>query len=166
MTVTDRQLPHDAAPQPVRGLPIWYFGMAGLLVASFDIGQQFGAQHPLIKALPLALAAVHITLWCTLLSRRRRYIRSVWRSPRARLLVVALAGTRLLLDLGLTRLTDGAAPLHTYAHLIMALALLVLTTTGAWFDQWLILRTVNKGGNEGGNMGGDMGTAQARERQP
>jgi hypothetical protein len=26
----------------------------------------------------------------------------------------------------------------------MGLALLVLTTAGAWFDQWLILRTVNK----------------------
>jgi hypothetical protein len=94
--------------------------------------------------LPLVIAAVHITLWFTLLSRRRRYIRSVWRSSRARLLVVLLAGVRLLLQLGLTRLADSAAPLHTYAHLFMGLALMVLTTTGAWFDQWLILRTLNK----------------------
>lgn len=133
---------------PVTGLPAWYFGMAGLLVASFDIGQQFGAQYPWLKALPLVLAVVHVTLWSTLLSRRRRYLRAVWRSPRARLLVVALFAARLVLELVLNHLTETATPLHTYAHLIMALALLVLTTTGAWFDQWLILRNVNAGGNK------------------
>lgn len=67
----------------------------------------------------------------------------MWRSPRARLLVLLLAGVRLLLQLGLTRLTDSAAPLHTHAHLVIGLALMVLTTTGAWCDQWLILRTLN-----------------------
>lgn len=139
--------------QQVRGLPAWYFVLAGLLVASFDISQQFSAKHPLVAALPLVLVAVHVTLWFALLSRRRQYIRSVWRSPRARLLVALLFGVRLGLQLVLTRLTDGVAPLHTYAHLIMGLALLVLTTTGAWFDQWLILRTVNRS------------TAQAKEWQ-
>ena len=144
MVTTDQRLPENSTQQQVRGLPAWYFGLAGLLVASFDISQQFGQNHPLVRVLPLVILAVHITLWFTLLSRRRRYIRAVWRSPRARLLVVALFGVRLLLQWFLTRLTDGAAPLHTYAHLIMGLALLMLTTTGAWFDQWLILRTVNR----------------------
>jgi hypothetical protein len=144
MVTTEQQPQQDMARQQVRGLPVWYFGLAGLLVASFDVSQQFSANYPLIGLVPLVLVAVHLTLWFTLLSRRRQYIRSVWRSPRARLLVIGLAGFRLLLQLGLTRLTDGAAPLHTYAHLIMGLALLVLTSTGAWFDQWLILRTVNK----------------------
>jgi hypothetical protein len=145
MTVTTDQRPaQDPVQQQVRGLPWWYFVLAGVLVASFDISQQFRSDYPLIAALPLVLVAVHITLWFGLLSRRRRYIRSVWRSPQARLLVVLLFGVRLVLQLVLTRVTDSAAPLHTYAHLIMALALLVLTTTGAWFDQWLILRTVNK----------------------
>lgn len=144
MVTTDQRPRQNPAQQQVRGLPAWYFVLAGLLVASFDISQQFRSNYPLIAALPLAIAAVHITLWFTLLSRRRQYIRSVWRSPRARLLVVLLFGTRLLIQLVLTRVTDNAAPLHTYAHLTMGLALLVLTTTGAWFDQWLILRTVNK----------------------
>lgn len=144
MVTMARRPPQGATQQQVRGLPAWYFGLAGLLVASFDISQQFSSKYPLIAALPLVLGAVHITLWFTLLSRRRKYIRSVWRSPRARLLVVALFAARLILELVLNGLTDRAAPLHTYAHLIMALALLVLTTTGAWFDQWLILRTVNR----------------------
>jgi hypothetical protein len=143
MVTTAQRPQQDATQQQVRGLPPWYFALAGLLVASFDISQQFRSNYPLIGILPLVIAAAHITLWFTLLSRRRQYIRSVWRSPRARLLVVLLAGVRLLLQLGLTRLTDSAAPLHTYAHLIMGLALMVLTTTGAWFDQWLILRTLN-----------------------
>lgn len=144
MVATDQRPRHALAQQQVRGLPVWYFVLAGLLVASFDISQQFSPSYPLIGLLPLVLVAVHLTLWFTLLSRRRRYIRSVWRSPRARLLVIGLAGFRVLLQLGLTKLTDGATPLHTYAHLIMGLALLVLTSTCAWFDQWLILRTVNK----------------------
>jgi len=144
MMTTDQRPVQNPTKQPVRGLPAWYFGLAGLLVASFDISEQFRSNHPLVAALPLVLIAVHLTLWFGLLSRRRQYIRSVWRSPRARLLVVLLFGVRLLLQLVLTRVTAGVAPLHTYAHLIMGLALLVLTTTGAWFDQWLILRTVNK----------------------
>ncbi len=145
MPTTARRPPQSSTQQPVRGLPAWYFVLAGVLVASFDISQQFSSTYRPIAALPLVLLAVHIGLWFTLLSRRRQYIRSVWRSPRARLLVVVLFGVRLLLQLGLTLLTASAAPLHTYAHLIMGLALLVLTTTGAWFDQWLILRTLNKG---------------------
>ncbi|WP_208641253.1 hypothetical protein [Micromonospora arborensis] len=130
--------------QQVSGLPAWYFVLAGLLVASFDVSEQFRSDYPLVAALPVVLIAVHITLWFALLARRRQYVRSVWRSPRARLLVVLLSGVRLLLQLFLTRVANAAAPLHTYAHLIMGLALLVLTMTGAWFDQWLILRTVNK----------------------
>lgn len=144
MATTDQGLAQNPVEQQVRGLPAWYFVLAGLLVASFDISEQFRSNYPLVAAVPLVLAAVHITLWFTLLSRRRQYIRSVWRSSRARLLVVLLFGVRLLLQLVLTRVADGAAPLHTYAHLIMGLALLVPTTAGAWFDQWLILRTVNK----------------------
>jgi hypothetical protein len=138
-----RSIPEQAT-SPVTGLPVWYFVLAGLLVASFDIGQQYAGQYPWLAALPLAVGAVHLTLWFTLLSRRRRYIRSVWRSPRARLLVVGLALARVGLQLGLTRLADEVAPLHTYAHLIMGLVMLVLITAGAWFDQWLILRTLNK----------------------
>jgi hypothetical protein len=145
MTVTTDPGPaQNPVHRQVRGLPWWYFVLAGVLVASFDISQQFRANHPLVAALPLVLIAVHITLWFALLSRRRQYIRSVWRSPQARMLVVLLFSVRLVLQLVLSRVTDSAAPLHTYAHLVMALALLVLTTTGAWFDQWLILRTVNK----------------------
>lgn len=157
MVAADQRPRQDQALQPVKGLPGWYFALAGLLVASFDISEQFSSDHPLIRALPLVIAAVHVALWFTLLSRRRQYIRSVWRSPRARLLVVALAGARLLLQLTLTRLTDTAAPLHTYAHLTMGLALMVLTTTGAWLDQWLILRTVNNPARERAR--------QAKERQ-
>ncbi|HEY4019826.1 MAG TPA: hypothetical protein VGM75_14125 [Pseudonocardiaceae bacterium] len=144
MVTTEQRAAQSSTEQQVKGLPAWYFGLAGVLVASFDISQQFSSGYPLIRILPLVIGAVHITLWFTLLSRRRQYIRSVWRSPRARLLVVLLAGVRILLQLGLTRFTDSAAPLHTYAHLTMGLALMVLTTAGAWFDQWLILRTVNK----------------------
>lgn len=131
-------------PQTVEGLPVWYFVLAGSLVASFDISQQFSPAHPAVAALPLVLAVAHIALWFTVLSRRREFIRSVWRSKRARLLAVLLFAVRLGLQLVLTKALDENAPLHSYAHLVMGLVLLVLTTAGAWFDQWLILRTLNR----------------------
>jgi hypothetical protein len=130
--------------QQVEGLPVWYFVLAGSLVASFDISQQFSPAHPAVAILPVVLAVAHIALWFTVLSRRREFIRSVWRSRQARLLAVLLFAVRLGLQLVLTRVLDETAPLHSYAHLVMGLALMVLTTVGAWFDQWLILRTLNK----------------------
>ncbi|MFD9701690.1 hypothetical protein [Lentzea sp. NPDC059081] len=128
----------------VEGLPVWYFGLAGALVASYDISQQFGSTHPVVAALPLVLAVAHIALWFTVLSRRREFIRAVWRSKQARLLAVLLSAVRLGLQLLLTKVLDESTALHSYAHLVMGLVLLVLTSVGAWFDQWLILRTLNR----------------------
>src|ERR1700742_176744 len=108
MVTKDQGLTAQPVQQQVTGLPAWYFVLAGLLVASFDVSEQFRSRYPLVAALPLVLIAVHITLWFALLSRRRRYIRSVWRTPRARLLVVLLFAVRLLLQLVLTQVTNGA----------------------------------------------------------
>ncbi|AHH98063.1 hypothetical protein GCM10010174_05260 [Kutzneria viridogrisea] len=128
----------------VKGLPTWYFVLVGLLVGSLDISQQFSAEYPLVSLLPLTITAVHLSLWFGLLSRRREYIRAVWRSPGARVLVLALVAVRLLLQWGLGALTDSVAPLHSYAHLVIGLVMVVLTSVGAWFDQWLVLRTLNR----------------------
>jgi hypothetical protein len=129
---------------PVEGLPGWYFVLVGLLVAGNDLTRQFSDRHPWVALLPLVLVAVHLTLWFTMLSRRRKYLRAVWRSKQALALVAILFALRLLLQFGLTKLTGSAAPLHGYTHLITGLVMLVVTTAGAWFDQWLILRVVNR----------------------
>ncbi|MEV6919437.1 hypothetical protein AB0M83_31060 [Amycolatopsis sp. NPDC051106] len=128
----------------IEGLPGWYFVLVGLLVASNDFSLQFADRYSWVVYLPLALVAVHLTLWFTLLSRRRKYLRAVWRSKQALALVVVLFALRLGLQLGLTKLVDSEAPLHSYTHLILGLVMLVVTTAGAWFDQWLILRVVNR----------------------
>lgn len=133
----------------IEGLPGWYFVLVGLLVASNDFSLQFSDRHPWVVYLPLALVAVHLTLWFTLLSRRRKYLRAVWRSKQALGLVAVLFVLRLGLQVGLTKLTDSAAPLHSYTHLILGLVMLVVTTAGAWFDQWLILRVVNRDASAG-----------------
>ncbi|HEX7305381.1 hypothetical protein [Lentzea sp.] len=148
MAHTDLQPARTPTRPQVEGLPVWYFVLAGALVASYDISQQFSAAHPAVALLPLALAAAHIALWFTVLSRRREFIRSVWRSKQARLLAVLLFAVRLGLQFVLTKALDEAAPLHSYAHLVMGLVLMVLTTAGAWFDQWLILRTLRKDENQ------------------
>jgi len=138
----------EAATRPdggkIEGLPGWYFALVGLLVASNDLSLQFSDRYSWVAVLPLVLVAVHLTLWFTLLSRRRRYLRAVWRSKQALALVAVLFALRLGLQFGLAKLTDEAAPLHSYRHLVIGLAMLVVTTAGAWFDQWLILRVVNR----------------------
>lgn len=130
----------------VEGLPGWYFLLVGLLVASNDFSVQFGDRYTWVALLPLVLVAVHLTLWFTLLAKRRRYLRAVWRNKQALTLVAVLFAVRLGLQVGLAKLTDEAAPLHSYRHLIIGLVMLVVTTAGAWFDQWLVLRVVNKDG--------------------
>ncbi|WP_410671679.1 hypothetical protein [Amycolatopsis sp. cmx-4-68] len=128
----------------IEGLPGWYFVLVGLLVASNDLSLQFSDRYHWVVFLPVAILAVHLTLWFTLLSRRRRYLRAVWRSKQALALVAVLFAVRLLLQFGLAKLTDEAAPLHSYRHLLIGLVMLVVTTVGAWFDQWLVLRVVNR----------------------
>jgi len=142
-TVNPQVEPTETA---VRGLPAWYFVLVGLLVGSADISRQFSDRYPAVAVVPLALAAVHVVLWFTLLSRRRKYIRSILRSGRARILVAVLFVARLGLQFGLGRLTDSVAPLHSYRHLVIGLVMVVLTSVGAWFDQWLVLRTLNRTG--------------------
>ncbi|ADJ44727.1 hypothetical protein AMES_2902 [Amycolatopsis mediterranei S699] len=131
----------------IEGLPGWYFVLVGLLVASNDLSLQFSDRYSWVALLPLVLVAVHLTLWFTLLARRRRYLRAVWRSKQALALVAVLFTLRLLLQFGLAKLTGEAAPLHSYTHLVIGLVMLVVTTAGAWFDQWLVLRVVNRDAN-------------------
>src|SRR2546423_6975699 len=93
----------------IQGLPGWYFVLVGLLVASNDLSLQFSDRYAWVALLPLVLVAVHLVLWFTLLSRRRKYLRAVWRSKQALALVAVLFTLRLLLQLGLGRLADSAA---------------------------------------------------------
>lgn len=134
----------ETRPGKIEGLPGWYFVLVGLLVASNDLSLQFSDRYHWVVFLPLVVVAVHLTLWFTLLSRRRKYLRAIWRSKQALALVAVLFAVRLGLQFGLSKLTDSAAPLHSYRHLILGLVMLVVTTAGAWFDQWLILRVVNR----------------------
>ncbi len=135
------QSPPAGSAEEIQGLPMWYFVLAGLLAGSVDISRQFEDSHPWVAALPLVLVGVHFLLWLAVLRRRMKYVRAVWRSPKALALAVALFACRTLMGLGIGTLGQSGV-LHEYRHLVMGLALLVLTTFGAWFDQWLILRTL------------------------
>lgn len=138
------EAPTVPAGERVRGLPAWYFALAGLLIASYDISAQFQDRYTWVALLPLAVVAVHVALWFTVLSRRRQYLRAIWRSKQALALAAGLFVLRLALQFGLTRLNDTTSPAHSYSHLITGLVMLVFTSVGAWFDQWLILRTINR----------------------
>ncbi|MGW4489656.1 hypothetical protein ACWEOE_38205 [Amycolatopsis sp. NPDC004368] len=128
----------------IAGLPAWYFVLVGLLAASGDFTAQFQDRYPWVALLPLAVLGVHAVLWSTMLMRRRQLLRAIWRRKQALGLVAALFVARLVVQVVLTRVTDSVAPLHSYTHLILGMMLLVVTTVAAWFDQWLVLRVVNK----------------------
>ena len=125
--------------QPIQGLPGWYLVLAGALVASYDISQEFPGGSPARGLVPLGIVLLHLVLWVSVLRRRMRYTRAVLRSARTRLLAIGLAVLRALLSLLLGRLYAGPHP-----HLVIGLVMLVVVPAGIWCDQWLILRSLRR----------------------
>ncbi|WP_433618573.1 hypothetical protein ACQP2P_21550 [Dactylosporangium sp. CA-139114] len=125
--------------QRIQGFPVWYLVLAGVLVASFDISQEFPSGSPARRLVPLGILLLHLVLWVSVLRRRMRYTRAVLRSPRTRLLAFGLAVLRSLLGVLLGHLYAG--PHH---HLVVGLIMLVVVPVGIWCDQWLILRTLRR----------------------
>ncbi len=129
----------DQPDQPIQGLPVWYLVLAGALVASFDISQEFPRGSLARGLVPLAVLLLHLVLWVSVLRRRMRYTRAVLRSPRTRLLAFGLAVLRGLLGVLIGHLYTGPHP-----HLVVGLIMLVVVPAGIWCDQWLILRTLRR----------------------
>jgi hypothetical protein len=123
----------------VRGLPLWYLVLAGVLVASYDICQEFPPGNPARTLLPLGIVALHLGLWFGVLRRRMGYTRAVLRSPKARVLAIGLVLVRVALGLALTRLYTGA-----HEHLVLGVIMLVVVPVSTWCDQWLILRALRR----------------------
>jgi hypothetical protein len=129
----------DRPDQRIQGLPWWYLVLAGALVASFDISQEFPSGSPARGSVPVAILLLHLVLWVSVLRRRMRYTRAVLRSPRTRLLAIGLAVLRGLLGGLLAHLYTGP-----HRHLVIGLVMLVVVPAGIWCDQWLILRTLRR----------------------
>jgi hypothetical protein len=129
----------DRPDQPIQGLPMWYLVLAGALVASYDISQEFPSGSPARGLVPLGILLLHLVLWASVLRRRMRYTRAVLRSARTRLLAIGLAVLRALLSVLLGALYTGPHP-----HLVIGLIMLVVVPAGIWCDQWLILRTLRR----------------------
>jgi hypothetical protein len=125
----------DRPGQRIQGLPVWYLLLAGALVASYDISQEFHSGSPARRLVPLGILLLHLVLCVSVLRRRLRYTRAVLRSPRTRLLAIGLAVLRGLLGVLFGHLYTGPHP-----HLVIGLVMLVVVPVGIWCDQWLILR--------------------------
>jgi hypothetical protein len=123
----------------IRGLPLWYLVLAGVLVASYDVCQEFPPGSSARTLVPLGILALHLGLWFGVLRRRMRYTRAVLRSPKARALAIVLVLVRVALGLALTQLYTGA-----YEHLVLGVIMLVVVPASAWCDQWLILRALRR----------------------
>ncbi len=140
----------DQLDQRIQGLPVWYLVLAGVLVASYDISQEFPSGSPARGLVPVGILLLHLVLWVTVLRRRMRYTRAVLRSPRTRLLAIGLAVLRGLLSVLLGHLYTGP-----HGHLVIGLIMLVVVPVGIWCDQWLILRTLRRESERAAERAGD-----------
>ena len=131
----------DRPDERIQALPVWYLVLAGALVASFDISQEFPSGSPARRLVPLGIVLLHLVLWVSVLRRRMRYTRAVLRSPRTRLLAIGLGVLRGLLGVLLGQLYTGP-----HRHLVIGLIMLVVVPVGIGVDQWLILRTLRREG--------------------
>ncbi|MER5886157.1 hypothetical protein ABT160_20235 [Streptomyces sp. NPDC001941] len=122
----------------LKGLPTWYFPIAGLFAGIFDIAHAY----PVLYAVIPVLAVVQAVLALTVLKARFRLMKALWKNKRTRLLALGLLVVRFAIryGLGVAGLALGAATGQVAVGLLMA----VIAAAMAWGDQWLILRTLRR----------------------
>ncbi|MFD7731540.1 hypothetical protein ACFV6F_14275 [Kitasatospora phosalacinea] len=98
-------------------LPVWFFGFEGVLAGAFDLLRAAPSAWPAL----VALAAVNIGVSLTLMRRRLRLAKLLWRGKGTRKVALGLVGLRLgsHLVLGLLGAAVTSAPGHVLFALVM-----------------------------------------------
>ncbi|MEV7179861.1 hypothetical protein [Kitasatospora sp. NPDC093679] len=102
-------------------LPAWFFGFEGVLAGAFDLLRAFPSAWPAL----VALAAVNITVSLTLLRRRLKLAKLLWRGKGTRKVAFALVGLRIGTHVLLGVL--GLALTSAFGHVLMALVMAGIT---------------------------------------
>jgi hypothetical protein len=124
---------------PVQGLPLWYFPIAGSMAGLYDMSHAL--PHTAARYFIWGFIAVNILLAKTVLRLRLRLMKALWRNKRTRLLAFGLLALRMTLRLALGAIT---AELTGAGHLVLGLVMVVTGTASMYFDQWLILRALER----------------------
>ena len=102
-------------------LPAWFFGFEGVLAGAFDLLRAFPSAWPVL----VALVAVNITVSLTLMRRRLKLAKLLWRGKGTRKVAFGLVGLRMGSHLLFGVL--GVAVASTVGHVLFALVMAGVT---------------------------------------
>ncbi|MER5637858.1 hypothetical protein ABT095_12985 [Kitasatospora sp. NPDC002227] len=117
-------------------LPVWFFAFEGVLAGAFDLLKAFPAAWPALAV----LAAVNIVLSLTMLRRRAKLAKALWRGKETRKVAFALLALRLGSH-GVLHLL-GLAVLSPLAHLAFALTMAAVTVALMAYTQHVAVRAL------------------------
>ncbi|MEU5537432.1 hypothetical protein [Streptomyces sp. NPDC020362] len=108
------------APADYR-LPLWFFAFEGVLAAAFDILKAFPTAWPVL----LLLLAANITISLTMMRKRLKLAKALWRGKETRKIVLALIALRIGSHFAMSAL--GLAITSALGHALFALAMGAIT---------------------------------------
>ncbi|MEV5570579.1 hypothetical protein AB0L06_11035 [Spirillospora sp. NPDC052269] len=120
----------------IKPLPIWFFVFEGTMGAAYDLLKAWDGAWMVLAA----LGAVNMVVGLTVLRRRRRLIKAMFKNARTRKIFFALIGLRLGAHLVLG--AAGAQVTSAPMHLALGLTMAAITVGLLWFDQRVTFRAL------------------------
>ncbi|MFE3791090.1 hypothetical protein [Streptomyces goshikiensis] len=125
----------DLIPADYR-LPVWFFAFEGVLAAAFDILKAFPAAWPVL----LFLLVANITISLTLMRKRIKLAKALWRGKDTRKIALALIALRIGSHFTLNAL--GLAVTSTLGHVLFALVMAATTIGLLAYSQETAIRAL------------------------
>ncbi|MCX5079057.1 hypothetical protein OHA84_02070 [Streptomyces sp. NBC_00513] len=117
-------------------LPLWFFAFEGVLAAAFDILKAFPAAWPVL----VLLLTANITISLTLMRKRIKLAKALWRGKETRRVALALIALRIGGHFALNAL--GLAVTSTLGHVLFALVMAAATIGLLAYSQAAALRAL------------------------
>ncbi|MEU8434476.1 hypothetical protein AB0F18_16440 [Streptomyces sp. NPDC029216] len=137
-TGTDEAISHtDLAPADYR-LPVWFFAFEGVLAAAFDILKAFPGAWPVL----VVLLVVNIGISLTLMRRRIKLAKALWRGKETRKIALGLIALRIGSHFVLNGL--GLAVTTTFGHVLFALFMAATTVGLLAYSQNTAIRALTR----------------------
>ncbi|MGF1428836.1 hypothetical protein [Kitasatospora sp. LaBMicrA B282] len=129
-----------AVTEPIEELklPVWFFGFEAVFAAAYDLQAAFRWLLPVIGV----LVVVNVVVSFTLMRKRLRLARALWRGKETRKVAIALLALRLGSHFALNAV--GVAVTGVAAHLAYAVVLSAITVTLLAFTQQTALRALER----------------------
>ncbi|MDH6121518.1 hypothetical protein ABH930_005515 [Kitasatospora sp. GAS204A] len=129
-----------AVTEPVSELrlPVWFFGFEAVFASAFDLFKAFPVVLPLLGVLVVA----NIALSLTLMRKRLRLARALWRGKETRKVAIGLVALRIGSHFALNAI--GVTVTSTAAHVAYAVVLGAITVGLLAFTQETALRALER----------------------